>query len=74
MEAIGAPREIAELPAVKPGAPISLVLRIASTQSGTRIEMTEEYARSDRMRYRLQQWADPVLERSTTIITKEVHA
>jgi len=74
LEAIGAPREIAELLAVKPGAPVSLVLRIASTQAGTRIEMTEEYARSDRMRYRLQQWADPVLDRSTTIITKEVHA
>lgn len=74
MEAVAAPRDVADLLGVKTGSAISLVSRIARTYGGEPIEITQEYARSDRMRYRLQQWADPVLERSVSMITREVHA
>ena len=74
MEAVAAPRDVADLLGVKPGSPISLVSRTARTYGGVPIEITEEFARSDRMRYRLQQWANPVLERSVGMMTEEVHA
>ncbi|HRA47796.1 MAG TPA: GntR family transcriptional regulator [Thermomicrobiales bacterium] len=74
LEAIAAPRDVADLLGVKVGAPVSLVRRVARTHGALPIEMTEEYARSDRMRYRLQQWADPVLERRVALVPGEVHA
>jgi DNA-binding GntR family transcriptional regulator len=74
MEAVAAPRDVADLLGVKSGSPISLVSRTARTIGGIPIEITEEFARSDRMRYRLQQWANPVLERSVGILSEEIQA
>jgi GntR family transcriptional regulator len=64
LEAVGAPREVAEPLGVKVGAPLSLMRRVATTHGGLPIELTDEYARSDRMRYRLQLYADPLIEAS----------
>jgi hypothetical protein len=36
--------------------------------------MTEEYTRSDRMRYQLQQWADPLLDRRRPAMQEEVRS
>lgn len=62
LEAAGAPKKIAEALGVKVGAPLTLMRRIATTHDDLPIELTEEYARSDRMRYRLQLYADPLIE------------
>ena len=64
LEAVGAPREIAETLGVKIGSPLSLMRRVATTHGDLPIELTDEYARSDRMRYRLQLYADPLIEAS----------
>jgi GntR family transcriptional regulator len=72
LEAIGAPRDIADILGLRPGAPITLVRRVASTHNEVPIEMTEEYARSDRMRYQLQQWADPLLDRAKAAMQEEL--
>jgi GntR family transcriptional regulator len=64
IEAVGAPREIAEPLGVKAGTPLTLMRRVATTHGDLPIELTEEYARPDRMRYRLQLYADPLIEAS----------
>jgi GntR family transcriptional regulator len=74
LEAIGAPRDIAEVLGVRPGSPITLVRRVATTHGEVPIEMTEEYTRSDRMRYQLQQWADPLLDRRRPAMQEEVRS
>lgn len=74
LEAIGAPRDIGEILGVRPGAPITLVRRVATTHGEVPIEMTEEYARSDRMRYQLHQWADPLLDRSRAAMQEELRS
>lgn len=72
LEAIGAPKDIARILGLRPGAPITLVRRVATTYGEVPIEMTEEYARSDRMRYQLQQWADPLLDRARATIQEDL--
>ena len=62
LEAVGAPREFAASLGVKVGTPLTLMRRVASTHDDLPIELTEEYARSDRLRYRLQLYADPLIE------------
>ncbi len=62
IEAIGAPREIAKPLAVRPGAPLILMRRLATTHGDAPIEMTEEYARPDRLRYRMRLYADPLVD------------
>ncbi len=74
LEAVGAPRDVAERLGLRVGAPITLVRRVASTHGDVRIELTEEYARSDRMRYQLQQWADPLLDRAPSILQEDVRS
>lgn len=72
LEAIPAPRDLADVLGLRPGAPITLVRRVASTHNEVPIELTEEYARSDRMRYQLQQWADPLLDRARAAMQEEL--
>ena len=60
--ATGAARDIAPLLGVKTGTALSLVRRVARTHGGVPIELTEEFARPDRLRYRLQNWALPVAD------------
>ena len=74
LEAIGAPREVAEPLGVKIGTPLTLMRRIATTHGELPIELTEEYARSDRMRYRLQLYADPLIEVSSRAEGKDRQA
>lgn len=62
IEAIGAPREIAKPLAVRPGAPLILMRRLATTHGDAPIELTEEYARPDRLRYRMRLYADPLVD------------
>ena len=65
LEAVAATRDTAQLLGIRTGAPLSLVRRLARTHGETPIELTEEYARPDRLRYRLQQWAFPLLDSGT---------
>jgi GntR family transcriptional regulator len=65
MEAVAAPREIAEPLGVRPGTALTLMRRIATTHDDVPIELTEEYARSDRMRYRMRLYAEPLVEDSS---------
>jgi GntR family transcriptional regulator len=62
MEAVAAPREVAEPLGVRPGTPLTLMRRAAMTHGDVPIELTEEYARSDRLRYRMRLYADPLVE------------
>jgi GntR family transcriptional regulator len=62
IEATGAPRDVAERLGVRPGAPLTLMHRTATTHGDIPIELTREYARPDRLRYRMRLYADPVVE------------
>jgi GntR family transcriptional regulator len=62
LEAAGAPRDVAERLGVRPGAPLTLMQRIATTHGDVPIELTEEYARPDRLRYRMRLYADPIVD------------
>jgi GntR family transcriptional regulator len=71
IEAIGAPREIAKPLLVKPGTPLILMRRLATTHRDAPIELTEEFARPDRLRYRMRLYADPVVDIAADTPTEE---
>ena len=71
LEATGASREVAERLAVRPGTPLTLMRRIATTHGDIPIELTEEYARPDRLRYRMRLHADPLVDSTTVDYTKD---
>jgi GntR family transcriptional regulator len=74
LEAVAATREVAEPLGVRPGTPLSLMRRIATTRDDVPIELTEEYARSDRLRYRMHLYADPLVDRASSTQAKESQA
>jgi hypothetical protein len=45
--------------------------RLATTHRDAPIELTEEYARPDRLRYRMRLYADPVVDIAAETPTEE---
>jgi GntR family transcriptional regulator len=74
LEATGAPREVADRLSIRPGAPVTLMHRLATTHGDVPIELTEEYARPDRLRYRMRLYADPLVECAPSDDTGEQEA
>lgn len=62
LEAVAAPREVADPLCIRPGTPVSLMRRVATTREDVPVELTEEFARSDRLRYRMHLYAEPLAE------------
>lgn len=63
IEAVAANPQLARMIDVAPGDPLILMRRLALTQNDVPIELTEEYARPDRCRYRIRLVADaPIIE------------
>lgn len=59
LEATAATDELAAALEVPPGSPLTLMRRLALTHDGVPLELTEEYARPDRCRYRISLVAEP---------------
>lgn len=59
IEAVGAAGELAAALDVAEGAPLILMRRLAVTRDDVPLELTEEYARPDRCRYRMSLVAEP---------------
>jgi len=66
LEATGAPREVADPLGIRPGTAVSLMRRVATTRGDVPVELTEEFARSDRLRYRMHLYAEPLVERTAS--------
>lgn len=59
LEAIAAPEEVASALEVHSGEPLILMRRLALSADGQPIELTEEYGRPDRCRYRISLVSEP---------------
>lgn len=59
LEAVAASAELAGWLGVRPGSPLILMRRLSFTTGDVPLELTEEYARPDRLRYRITLVSEP---------------
>ena len=74
LEAVTASAELAGWLGVRPGSPLILMRRLSLTTDDVPLELTEEYARPDRLRYRITLVSEPPFIELTRGCDGEEHA